>query len=143
MKLGMLATAVAAWTILLGSVEIQADEPSLPVHSQKNTIRMAEYEFQPASVTFTIGIPVELTLVNEGTILHEFVTKALLDLETDVVINGAVAETRGIEEMELPPGTRATLRFTPKKAGEFSYTCESRKPKSHLASGMTGLMVFE
>lgn len=137
------AMLFAIGMILYSSVEIRADEPAHPASPRRETIRQSEYKFVPSRVDFKVGEPVELTIVNEGTLLHEFVTDALKDLPTRVEINGAVVKAGGISEIENPPGGTVVLRFTPEKAGQFSYTCQSEKPKSHLRVGMSGLMVFQ
>ncbi len=120
-----------------------ADELKIPTKAQKATIQMNEYIFSPAKVEFSIEKPVELTLVNKGTVLHEFITKGLEDINVDVVINGVIVEALGVGELEVPPLGQTILLFTPKKPGEYSFTCEAEKPKNHLREGMAGLLVFK
>ena len=137
------ALAITAWMVATGSIGVQADERS-PVHNpQQATVRQSEYRFEPARITFRAGKPVELTIINDGTILHEFVTDALRDLTVDVEINGVITVAHGVAKFKIPPKGEIILRFTPDKAGVFSFTCQAKKPKNHLKEGMSGLLLFQ
>ncbi len=127
---------------LTGPFVAQADERSPNEKLQRTTIRLLDYRFIPSQIVLEIGEEVELTLVNEGTVMHEFVTNALKDLEVDVEINGVVAETHGVVELEIPPKAKVVLRFTPEKPGEFPMDCHAKKPKDHLKEGMSGKLAF-
>jgi uncharacterized cupredoxin-like copper-binding protein len=135
------------WT-LLGSLAVtslavhaMADERAIPPAPQEVTIRLTEYKFEPARVEVQSGKPVELHLVNAGKILHEFVSDMLADVTVDVETKTAVALVRGVEELEVLPGATVILRFTPKKAGEFSFRCDAESPVSHHESGMKGVLI--
>lgn len=118
-----------------------ADERSRPPTPQEVTVRLTEYRFEPAYVEVRSGKPVELRLVNEGKILHEFVTDAMLESAAEVETNGVVAVVHGFEEMEVPPATTVVLRFTPKKTGQFSFRCDAEEPVSHHENGMKGTLI--
>jgi plastocyanin len=143
MKTRIAATLLAIGMILYGSVEIRADEIARPANPRRETLRQSEYKFVPTRLDLKVGEPVELTIVNDGTMVHEFVTDALKDLPVRVEIGGAVVEARGFSELENPPGQTVMLRFTPEKPGQFAYTCQAEKPQSHLRVGMSGMMVFQ
>lgn len=110
---------------------------------QQATIYLSEYRFEPALTTLEAGKPVQLTLVNNGKVVHEFVTKALLDQAVDIKTRGALAETTGLEEVEISPGSKVVLLFTPEKAGEFAIACHASKPKDHFQKGMVGKLVIK
>lgn len=132
--IGMLAVAgipLAAW----------ADERPRPSAPQEVTVRLSEYKFEPAQVEVRSGKPVELRLVNDGKVLHEFVTDAALESGADIETNGVVAVVRGFEEMEVPPGATVVLRFTPKKTGRFPFRCDAEDPVSHHENGMKGVLI--
>jgi uncharacterized cupredoxin-like copper-binding protein len=120
-----------------------ADERSTTEKLQRMTIRLSEYRFEPSQVVLKTGEEIELTLVNEGTVMHEFITDALKGLEIDVEINGVVAETYGVAELEIPSKAKAVLHFTPVKPGEFSMVCHAKEPKDHFKEGMSGKLVFK
>lgn len=119
-----------------------ADDRPATDASQRVTVRLTEYRFDPPQIEVKVGKETELTLVNEGTVLHEFVTKGLSDLTVDVTVSGVVTAALGIAELEIPPKATVVLRFTPTKAGEFPMWCDADKPKNHRQSGMQGTMTF-
>lgn len=120
-----------------------ADERAVPPAPQMVTIRLTEYKFEPAGIEIQSGKPVELTLVNSGKVLHEFVTDLLADLTVDVETKGAIALVRGVEELEVLPGSTVVLRFTPKKTGEFPFRCDAETPVSHHDNGMKGTLIIK
>jgi uncharacterized cupredoxin-like copper-binding protein len=132
------------WVVLaVACVPLQAvaDERALPPAPQQVTIRLSEYKFEPAQVEVQHGKPVELHLVNSGKVLHEFVSEVVSDVSVDIETQGAIALVRGLEELEVMPGATVILRFTPKRAGRFSFRCDAEQPVSHHDSGMKGTMV--
>ena len=131
---------LSLFMLVIGTKTALADEQVSDRHPQKAMVRLMEYRFEPSNLTFTVGRGVELTLINEGTVLHEFVTQALRSLTVDVEINGAVTEALGVAEIEVPPNGRVVLRFTPKKTEQFSFACKAAKPKNHFNQGMVGLL---
>jgi uncharacterized cupredoxin-like copper-binding protein len=135
--------AFIIFMLMAGSVEVLADEESPTTTPLRGTVRLLEYRFEPARLTFNVGEPVELTLINDGTVLHEFVTEALYDLTVDVEINGVITEALGVAEFEIPPNGKAVLHFIPKKPGEFSFACRARKPTDHFEEGMTGSLLIQ
>lgn len=118
-----------------------ADERTTPLAPQEVTITLTEYKYDPARIEVQSGKPVALHLVNSGKVLHEFVSDVLSDVTVDVETQGAVALVRGVEELEVLPGATVILRFTPKKAGEFSFRCDAETPVSHREGGMKGVLI--
>lgn len=106
------------------------------------TIHLREYRFDPSDIRLTVGRDSELIVINDGTVPHEFVTEALQDLAVDVEITGVRAETLGVAELEIPPKARAVVRFTPERAGEFSFACRALRPTDHHRQGMRGRLVI-
>ena len=133
----------AGWILLSGSGVALADSKNSPMNPQKGTIQQSDYQFTPSRLMFKVGKPVELTLINNGKVMHEFVTDALRDLTMDIEINRVIVEALGVVEFEIPPEGKVVLRFTPEKAGEFAFLCESLKPKDHKMEGMTGKIIFQ
>jgi len=127
-----LALALAA---LVPAPGADADEAVTEV-----TVVMTEYAFTPSDIALTVGERARLVLVNRGKHLHEFATPYLTDLEVTVDADGTVVEALGIGEVEVPPGRRVTLLFTPESAGTFPVVCPSREPVSHYAEGMRGTL---
>ena len=134
----------AVFLLLLFAVVFAAfaDERSPSEKLKRATVRLREYKFEPSEITLKVGEEAELTLINEGNVLHEFITAALQDLTVDVEVNGVVAETLGLAELEIPPKMKVTLRFTPEKTGEFQIACHANVPKDHFKEGMVGKLVI-
>ena len=120
-----------------------ADEAHVDHEWHHVTIRLSDYRFTPSRIELKVGEATELTIVNEGTIMHEFVTLAFFDITVDVEVNGVIAETMGIVELELPAQATATLRFTPETPGEFDLACRAREPKNHFEEGMAGKIIIK
>jgi uncharacterized cupredoxin-like copper-binding protein len=118
-----------------------ADERAVPSAPQQVTIRLSEYRFEPAQIEVQSGKPVELHLVNSGKVLHEFVSDLVSEVTVDLETKGVIALVRGVEELEVLPGTTVVLRFTPRKAGEFAFRCDAEVPLSHHESGMKGTLI--
>jgi len=131
------------WVWMTGPWIAWADVRARPDDPQQGTIQLTEYRFQPDALTFQSGRPVELTLHNQGSVMHEFITDALRDLEVDVTVNGVVAETLGVAELEVPPQARVVLQFTPRHPGEFPFACRAEKPRDHFREGMSGKLIFQ
>lgn len=128
--------------LLMGGMEALADEQSTHADTVRVTVKLMEYRFEPAEIRLKSGQEVELTLLNTGTILHEFITDALQNLTVEVEVNGVIAETLGIAELEVPAKTTVLLRFTPEKPGEFPIACRAKEPRDHFKEGMAGKLVI-
>jgi len=129
--------------LMAGHFEALADERAINAKANQVTVRLLEYRFEPAQIIFKAGENAELILINEGTVMHEFVTDAIKNMDLDMEINGVVAETNGLAELEIPPKTKVVLRFTPEKHGTFTIACHAKKPKDHEKEGMIGKVVFK
>jgi plastocyanin len=128
--------------VLLGPAAASGDERPADAAPQRLTVHLTEYRFEPSRIAFTAGQAVELTLINDGTVLHEFVTEALKDLDVDLDVGGVLTEALGIAEIEIPPRATVVLRFTPERPGEFRVLCAATRPKNHQKEGMTAALVF-
>jgi plastocyanin len=77
------------------------------------TISMAEFAFEPAEISASVGQPVKLALVNKGTLLHDF---SSMDAKVEVMSmqEGAEHDMGGMESqvtmhMAVDPSTTETL----------------------------------
>jgi plastocyanin len=119
----------------------ETEPPAEPAH--RITVTLSEYQFTPSKIKLKAGELVEFTLINEGTVTHEFITLAISNLEVAVTIAGVEAETVGVAELELAPKATAVLRFTPEIAGTYLFFCGAKQPTDHRAAGMTGALIVE
>ena len=122
--------------LTVGSLEALADEQIASDNPKRITMHLREYRFEPAQIALKAGEEVELALINDGKVMHEFITEALQTLTVDVEINGIITGTLGVTELEIPAGAQAVVRFTPESPGEFLIACRARSPKDHFKEGM-------
>jgi len=106
---------------------------------------MTDFAFRPASFEVRAGVPVVLTLVNDGTVEHDF---SILEIPVESVT--AAAESTGehdmrMSAMEIEPqlhasaaaGASNTLTFTPTKPGTYGFFCTV---PGHKEAGMVGTL---
>ena len=156
--LGITGVLIAGFTGPMGAAP-QVQIGAAP-QVQKVTIIMTENRFEPKAITLQAGMPVELTLVNQGTKEHdlsvypappsapkdwdEYVTQHSYfentgEIGVDFPGQGAVAGTR-VFEIELEKGKSAILGFTPARTGVFEMG--SHIPGQYEA-GMKGSFVVK
>ncbi|MDT8307395.1 MAG: cupredoxin domain-containing protein [Anaerolineae bacterium] len=114
---------------------------------QEVTIIARDIEWSTDRIEVTAGIPVVLTLQNEGALDHDFSIEHI-PLSGEVV--GAEEEeemedhdmTMEAEELDLHVSAAAdhsaTITFTPSEPGEYEYICTV---PGHEDSGMVGTLV--
>jgi nitrite reductase (NO-forming) len=81
--------------------------------------------FAPASLTVKVGQPVELTLVNDGSLAHDF------------TLTGGVS---GPFKLDSPAGQTTRGTFTVERAGTYSFVCSV---PGHAPLGMRGRLVVQ
>lgn len=100
---------------------------------------MTEFEFDPPQWEVPAGAQVELTLTNDGTVVHDWVLMPQ-DYEADPPADEE-EERIALQEFELEAGETETFTFTaPSEAGEYTIICAE---PGHLESGMMGTMIVE
>ncbi|MCQ3935621.1 MAG: hypothetical protein DPW18_01110 [Chloroflexi bacterium] len=111
----------------------------------KVTVTMSEFAFEPASITVTAGQPVEITLVNEGAIEHDFAIEVIPveDVSTEGSMSGHDESGQHSEfdvHTATGPGETSVLRFTPTQPGTYKIICSV---PGHLDAGMTGELIVK
>lgn len=92
----------------------------------------AEFKFTPDRVTAPAGVPLRITLVNDGVIEHDLRIQAL-----GVWLPG---QPRGGQEVRvLAPGRSLTVTTTPTKKGSFEFWCTI---PGHKEAGMKGTITI-
>lgn len=91
---------------------------------QSVTVHLREFSFEPVTVTVKQGQPVQVTVVNQGVVAHDW---NVIGLETEVHLHAA-------------PGETVTGQFTPEQAGTFRIICTE---PGHEAAGMVGTLQIE
>lgn len=103
------------------------------------TVDMVEFMFNPATVTVPAGAEVNITLVNSGTLEHEWVVMNLGASATEPF--DEEDEANIYWEEEVGPGDTSTQTFTaPTQPGEYQIVCGIA---GHLEAGMTGALIVE
>ncbi|PYE55346.1 cupredoxin domain-containing protein [Deinococcus yavapaiensis] len=129
--------------------------------TQKVTVTMSEMMFMPMKLSFQAGRKVELTIVDGGRAPHEFqaydvpknspsgeeawdayIEKHAWWLgakDVKLTVNGK-AKAGSFMEVNLKPGEKAVLTFTPTKKGTFEMACHY---PGHYESGMKGAVTVK
>lgn len=98
----------------------QSSETQSPIRGALEVeITATDFAFSPREIALTAGEPVNLTLINEGSLSHDLVVADL----------GVQAEAR--------PGRSSTVGFTPTQAGTYSFICTY---SGHADAGMRGTL---
>lgn len=128
------------WLALGAAVLLAAGCASQP---KSVTVTMKEFAFDPGTVEAVAGQPLAITLVNDGTVEHDFVVEAIP--HRDLNLSGGVEMDHGTMAMDdedvhaaVAAGSRATLTFTPETAGEYKIVCTVA---GHLESGMEATLL--
>ncbi|GAB4540324.1 MAG: cupredoxin domain-containing protein [Anaerolineales bacterium] len=98
---------------------------------------MTDFHFTPESVVVPAGEEVALTVVNSGTVKHQFI---VFKLGKDA---GSAFDAQDQEniywQVEAEPGETKTLAFpAPAEPGEYYITCGV---VGHLEAGMVGKLI--
>ncbi len=146
--------------VVAGLVALSASGAAAAARAQKLTVTLTEYRFTPRTVTVQAGVPVELTLVNRGSMEHEFMVytapkstpddwdeyvmdntyfKDMGEVEVVFPNQGAVAATR-MFEVEVEKGKTATVLFTPTRKGTFEVGCHV---EGHYEAGMKATLIVK
>lgn len=114
---------------------------------QAVTVTARDIEFGTERIEVTAGTPVDLTLVNEGALDHDF---SIVEIPLTGEVAGAEEEeemeghdmTMEMEELDVHvsagAGESAIIAFTPSEPGEYEYFCTVA---GHRESGMAGTLV--
>jgi uncharacterized cupredoxin-like copper-binding protein len=132
----LLAAIAAAGLVIVATASLSADRTA-PVHL---TIRASEMQYAPAKLHLRAGVPVHLTLINDGKVLHDFNLKGS-EKETMAghehhAAHGQTTAGQG-SHVAVQPGQSAALHFTP-AAGEIEFYCSV---PGHREAGMTGKLL--
>lgn len=111
----------------------------------KVTVTMTEFGFEPNTINLSAGSPVELTLVNEGAVEHDFVIEVIPVTNVSSSNSGDHhMATDEHSEFDLHTSTAAgetsTLTFTPTESGTYQIICSVL---GHKDAGMTGELIVK
>lgn len=156
----MRVMTVVLWgALMIGVLVLNA----IAAPAQKVTLTMTEFQFTPKTASVNRGTTVELTLVNKGTVEHEFTlyplpasTSTNVDMAkyaaentyfkdigtVEIVYPGLTATRKSsrVEGMGLNPGQSITIKFVAKKTGTFEFACHI---PGHYEAGMKGALTVK
>lgn len=111
----------------------------------KITVTMTEFGFEPNVINVSAGSPVELTLINEGAIEHDFVIEVIP--VTNVSSSNSGEHHMAIDEhsefdlhTSTAAGETSTLIFTPTESGTYQIICSV---PGHKDAGMVGELIVK
>lgn len=131
----LIAAALAACTGAAASSSPAAPAPE-PVEVQ---VKLSEFKIEPSISTFKTGVPYHFVVINEGTVAHELMIMAPMDMNAAATMDMEELDEMAlgvIEEDDLQPGATATLDFTFSELapmGTLQFSCHT---PGHYAGGM-------
>ena len=122
--------------LAFGLLILSACAPSGP---EKISVTTTDFKFDPMTWTVSAGKEVELTIINDGTLEHEWV---LVKKGMEITIPfDADDEDKVFWEMEAASGETKTETFTaPSEPGTYAIVCGTA---GHLEQGMSGTLIIE
>lgn len=107
--------------------------------AEKISVTTTDFKFEPLSWEVTAGKKVELTIINDGKLEHEWV---LIKKGMEVTIPfDDDDEDKVYWEMEALPGETKTGTFTaPSEPGSYEIVCGT---PAHLEAGMKGTLTVK
>ena len=130
---------------LMINVACQKEEPPLP--TARLSITATDIAYDHNQMEAVVGQPIRLTLVNSGTLEHDFTIATMphSDLmvidEMDDEMAGHDMANMGTEpdvHMAAPAGGQSTIEFTPTESGEYQFVCTV---PGHQEAGMVGTLL--
>ena len=105
--------------------------------AEKMTIELSEFAFTPKEFSMKAGVPYVVTVVNKGSVKHEFTAEDFFGTVAFRKAESASAEFKAPapREIEVFPGETVDLYLVPSTAGSYKLVCEI---EGHLEAGMFG-----
>lgn len=127
-------------------VTLQGAQPATQATgAQQVTLHGKEFSFSPNLVQLKVGQPVQLTLMNDGTLDH--------DIKSDIPVSNLAYQTAdndaaeqadnaagGVFDVDYNRGHTAQITFVPTKAGTYQFYCDVA---GHKEAGMIGTFVVQ
>lgn len=105
--------------------------------AQAIELRLSEYAFEPADISFDAGKPYRLRIENVGATTHTFVSKGFFQAIAAAELTGGAApvSTPYVETIAIAPKTTRELRFVAVRPGTWRLECTV---PGHALFGMVG-----
>ncbi len=136
-------------------------EPNASTAQQTSSLKwsLTDYAFNPARTRLKVGVPIKLSVTNDGDEEHEFYvyttpktppenweTYAIANTffkntgEIKVFVNGVKIVGHDLFEFVLQPQQVLRLEFTPMNKGLYRIGCHL---EGHYEAGMKGVLIVE
>jgi len=112
--------------------------------AQEVSLTAVDMAFQPNLLEVTAGMPIRLTMMNQGALEHDF---SILEIPMETIAaTAAPMEDHDMEAMTVEPqlhmavaiGMSNTVEFTPTKPGAYEFFCTV---PGHKEAGMIGGLI--
>lgn len=142
-KLWITAILTAFAGLALVATTLFAESRPMPKHL---VIRASEMKYSPEMIHAKAGVPVHLTLINDGKVLHDFNLEGIAGVAENAGQHQGGHEHHAGHQSNKPsnlthiavePGKSANVQFTP-VTGNFTFYCSV---PGHREAGMTGEMM--
>jgi Cu+-exporting ATPase len=115
-------------------------KPARPAFD-KLTVTATEYKFASQVLVVEVGRPVQITLVNNGQLDHDWSIKTIALENVVVTETAAHAMPDGVDlHISAKPGQTSVITFTPTQPGLYEFYCAL---PGHTAAGMTGTLIVK
>jgi uncharacterized cupredoxin-like copper-binding protein len=153
------ATMIAAGLSLVGLTGLNLSNAQQASTGTDIKWSMTDYAFKPQQTKLKVGVPVKITVTNDGKEEHEFyvyetpktepkdweehaITNTFFKDtgEVKVYANGVKVAGHSMFEFVLQTGQNLRLEFTPTRKGTYQIGCHL---PGHYENGMKGVLVVE
>ena len=106
------------------------------------TVKLNEYKFIPSTLTFKLGTPYKLQIVNDGKEKHYFVSESFFKAIATRKVQSTDGEIKApyFSAIEVFPGRSIDLYFIPVKSGNYGLKCTIQ---GHEEFGMFGNIIIK
>jgi plastocyanin len=106
--------------------------------AQSLSITMADISFSETALTISAGELVEITLMNEGVLEHDFTIDSI---PVEYEVTGAAHREDGWDvHADVPPGETGGVRMIVHEPGEYEFYCSV---PGHREAGMVGTLTVQ
>jgi uncharacterized cupredoxin-like copper-binding protein len=115
------------------------------ITAQEVTLHGGEFSFAPSTVELTVGVPVKLTVINDGLLDHDMKSTLPLSNLSYIQADNPGDEQQanaasGSLDIDYLKGHSSQVVFTPTQAGTFDFVCDIT---GHTEAGMKGTFVVK
>lgn len=120
----VLMMSSACTTVGQGAGSVNGTSPSQPEPERQIEIAIRDYKYvMIKSEAIRMGTPTVITVRNEDTVTHGFVTSMFVGLSVQAE-GGIPVSANGKAGFHVDPGNILTIRFSPDRLGTLDFRCD-------------------